>query len=151
MCARWVRYTCETIREPRFQKKHGGYRRVWKRQQFERTSRPLPLDGSAIIWTPQPEQRVHVQGTVRTFGDTRVVSLFLVNEEDPKTKSKDSALIYQPELIVDSSDGAAIFQRRQTAPLACDPEDRLMAMLYRHRVEFAFGHDVAVAAERDPV
>ncbi len=148
--ARWGRYTRETLREPRFQKKDGSYRWVWQRQQFDRTSRSLPLDGSAIIWTPYPEQQVSIQGTVRTFGDIRVVSLFLVNAEDPKTKPKDSALIYQPELMVEAPDGAAIFQRRQVAPLAHDPEDRLMAMLYRRRVEFAVGHGIAVTAERDP-
>ncbi|MEI7644066.1 MAG: DISARM system helicase DrmA [Chloroflexales bacterium] len=147
---RWGRYTRETIREPRFQRKDGGYRRVWKRQQFERTSRSLPLDGSEITWYPVPDQRVHVQGTVRTFGDTRVVSLFLVNEEQEEKGSKDAASIFQPELIVDSPDGAAIFQRRQAAPLARDPEDRLMAMLYRRRVEFAAGHGVAVEAAHDP-
>lgn len=147
--ARWGRYTREIIREPRFQTKSGAYRRVWRRHQTDRTSEPLPLDREEIDWEPTPEQKVRIQGTIRTFDGMRVISLFLVNEEPEAKGSKDAAWVFQPELIVDSPDGAAIFQRRVAAPLARDPEDQLMAMLYRRRVEFAVGHGVAVEVDSD--
>ena len=44
-------------------------------------------------------------------------------------------------------DGQAVFCKRTTLGTNNDLEERLMAMLYRHHVEFAVGHGVSVHAE----
>jgi hypothetical protein len=98
---------------------------------------------------------VRVQGSVRAKnanGD-RLVTLFLVNAQEVKESdsNKDTAWIFQPELIVRAPVGAAkraIFRRRPVLDAdGMDPERESLEMIYRNRVEFAVGHGVAVHAE----
>lgn len=98
---------------------------------------------------------VRVQGSIRdknTNGD-RLVTLFLVNAQQIKEtdNNKDSAWVFQPELIVRSAKDAAkraIFRRRPVLGTnGMDPERESLEMIYRNRVEFAVGHGVAVHAE----
>lgn len=102
---------------------------------------------------------VRVQGSIRaknSNGD-RLVTLFLVNAQDEPETNKDSAWVFQPELIVraeENSSQRAIFRRRpvlKADPAGLESEDakeRLsLEMIYRNRVEFAVGHGVAVHAE----
>src|SRR5205823_505909 len=71
-------------------------------------------------------------------------------------EGKDSAWLFQPELVVEDADGKPIFCRRLEGlhEASSDPaawaERRTMQMLYRHCVEFAVGHGVAVHAETAP-
>ena len=104
--------------------------------------------------TSQPE--VRVQGTIRgknAEGD-RLITLFLVNAQEEPDQNKDSAWIFQPELIVRAAGEAAdkaIFRRRLAMNAhADDPERDALEMIYRKQVEFATGHGVAVHAEADP-
>lgn len=96
---------------------------------------------------------VRVQGSVRAKnanGD-RLVTLFLVNGQDEPESNKDTAWVFQPELIVRSVAGSvnsAIFRRRPVLDAdGMDPEREALEMIYRNRVEFAVGHGVAVHAE----
>jgi len=96
---------------------------------------------------------VRVQGSVRAKnanGD-RLVTLFLVNAQVEPGTNKDSAWVFQPELIVRSeaeSSKRAIFRRRPVLDAdGNDPERESLEMIYRNRVEFAVGHGVAVHAE----
>lgn len=58
----------------------------------------------------QPE--VVVRGTARRHEGHWIFSLFLVNgQSEPKIR-RDEAWIFQPELIVESADGAPIFRQR---------------------------------------
>ena len=74
--------------------------------------------------------------------------VFLINgQEEPKIK-KDETYLFQPEIIVESPDGSAIFEKRsQGRDLSDDLERATMEMLYRNHVEFAVGHGVGVHAE----
>ena len=91
---------------------------------------------------------VYVQGLIRKRDTHWVVTLFLINgQEEPKIK-KDETYLFQPEIVVESPDGSAIFEKRpQGRDLSDDLERATMEMLYRHQVEFAVGHGVGVHAE----
>ena len=98
---------------------------------------------------------MRVQGTIRgknANGD-RLITLFLVNAQQEPEENKDSAWVFQPELIVRAADGLAdktIFRRRVTLSGKEDDEERkALEMIYREQVEFAVGHGVAVHAKTD--
>src|SRR6185295_5547488 len=99
-------------------------------------------------WSPVPETpEVTVQGIIRKRASQWIVTLFLVNgQPEPKIRM-DSAWVFQRGRVVESPDGAPIFQRRALPHEQLDPEEQYMAMLYRNQVEFAVGHGVAVDAE----
>lgn len=59
------------------------------------------------------------------------VTVFLVNAQQEPKKGKDTAWLFQPELVVESPDDAAIFQRRPLPQADPDPEQQAMAMRYR--------------------
>lgn len=92
---------------------------------------------------------VFVQGHVsRLLPDgSRLVTLFLVNNQTKPNTNQDAAWLFQPELKVTSPDGTAIFRRRPM--LAAETEDgelQSLDMMYRRKVEFAVGHGVSVHA-----
>ena len=95
---------------------------------------------------------VRVQGTIRgknANGD-RLVTLFLVNAQQEPEENKDSAWVFQPELIVRAAGDSdkAIFRRRVALSGKEDDEERkALEMIYREEVEFAVGHGVAVHAK----
>jgi hypothetical protein len=97
---------------------------------------------------------VRVQGTVRgknAKGD-RLVTLFLVNAQQEPEENKDSAWVFQPELMVRAAGDSdkAIFRRRVALAGKDDDEERkALEMIYREQVEFAVGHGVAVHAKTD--
>ena len=115
----------------------------------------LPLT-EGVIPHQAPDKsypEVRVQGSVRAKnanGD-RLVTLFLVNAQEEPETNRDSAWVFQPELIVRSEAEApkrAIFRRRPVLDAdGMDPERESLEMIYRNRVEFAVGHGVAVHAE----
>ena len=160
--ARWGRYERDYATEiyksrtdPDTGEEHQGPRaRVWQR---------VPCGGKITIdlrggpirpERPDSEQpAVRVQGTVRgknANGD-RLVTLFLVNAQKEPDETKDSAWVFQPELIVRAAEGAAnrdVFRRRLAPNTnSDDPELESLEMIYRHQVEFAVGHGAAVHAE----
>lgn len=152
--AHWGRYSrvkSETLTTAQTEKPQT----VWKRQPMGGHIPAFVLaDGARAMWNPDPEQpEVRVRAAVRRMGDCWSVTVFLVNEQDEPEKSRDAAWIFQPELRVSAPDGAPIFRRRvdlQRLPAVdavAAAEDQAMAMLYRHEVEFAVGHGVAVHAD----
>src|SRR5262249_58801740 len=62
--------------------------------------------------------------------------------------NKDEAWLFQPELRVEALDGSAVFVGRREALPAQDThgDEPELDLLYRHEVEFAVGHGVAVHA-----
>ncbi len=150
--ARWGWYERVTVEEEAYRRKEGdGYYPVWKRRPVEAISPPIPLHEGAIpLWEPSAAQPdVYVQGRIRRRDGGWSVTLFLVNAQQEPQRNKDSAWLFQPALQVETPDGAAVFRRRPLNASHLDPEEHLMAMLYRDEVEFAVGHGVAVAATRD--
>lgn len=144
----WGHYARTTIEEPRFRKPDGNYRHPWQRTPIRATLPAIPLQQGKIgPLTLHPEhERVVLQGVIRQRSDEWIVTLFLVNGQEEPRRGKDSAWIFQPELIIQSPDGRGIFRRKLRSNEQLDREDLLTAMLYRNEVEFAVGHGVAVDA-----
>ena len=92
-----------------------------------------------------------VRGLVRHSADSWTVTLFLVNEQREPEHRRDEAWVFQPELRVESPDGAPIFRRRSTGRRTIpSDEEQTMAMLYRRHIGFAIGHGVSTHAETVP-
>ncbi len=152
--ARWGRY--ERTHSDRTQNRKGEPALVWKRRPVEETFL-IPLKHGRIQpHTPSVEfPEVLVRGVARKReGDTEwTVSLFLVNGQGEPKKLRDSAWLFQPELIVEGARSCPVFTRRGTrrtqGKLDVDvfAELKSLEMLYRHRVEFATGHNVSVHIE----
>lgn len=130
--------------------------RVWQRQPCGGVFN-LPLrDGQVAPVAPDAhEPGVRVQGAVRTNAQgERLVTLFLVNAQKEPGVNKDTAWLFQPEIIVRAPGQAtekAIFRRRPSNEVVVDDEERdRLALAYRNRIEFAVGHGVSVHAETDP-
>lgn len=149
--ARWGRYVrveseTETTRS-------GQPRRVWQRIPVEGVSGPIPLaEGKLEPWSPDPDpanQDVIVRGVIRRHDNHWSITLYLTNEQTEPKQNKDSAWVFQPELIVQAPDQAPIFTKRLQLydPAKISLEEQAMQMVYRQQVEFAVGHGVAVQAE----
>lgn len=152
--ARWGRYERLPSDEHELFKSNGQKAKVWQR---------IPCGGKIVLpliegviphQAPDSEfPEVRVQGSIRAKnanGD-RLVTLFLVNAQEEPDTNRDTAWVFQPELIVRSDMEAAkraIFRRRPVLDAdVIDPEREALEMIYRNRVEFAVGHGVAVHAE----
>lgn len=152
--ARWGRYERLPNDEHELLKSNGQKAKVWQR---------IPCGGKIVLpliegviphQAPDSEfPEVRVQGSIRAKnanGD-RLVTLFLVNAQEEPDTNRDTAWVFQPELIVRSEMDAAkraIFRRRPVLDAdGMDPEREALEMIYRNRVEFAVGHGVAVHAE----
>ena len=120
---------------------------VWKRYT-RGGSIEVPLKNGPIkVQAPDPEfPDIYVQGQIRKRNTHYVVTLFLVNAQE-ELRPKDEFHIFQPKLVASGVDGQAVFCKRATVGTNNDIEERLMALLYRHHVEFAVGHGISVHAE----
>ena len=86
----------------------GDKKLVWKRSQRSAVSEPIPLKPGKINWAPDAEfPEVQVQGLVRKRDHFWSVTLFLVNGQQEPKKLRDTAWLFQPELIVESPDQRA--------------------------------------------
>ena len=91
----------------------GDAKLVWKRSRREAVSEAIPLQAGRVNWVPDDQfPEVQVQGLVRWRNDFWSVTLFLVNGQDEPKKLRDTAWLFQPELIVESLDGEAVFHSR---------------------------------------
>ena len=152
--AHWGRYERVPNDEHELFRPNGQKAKIWQR---------IPCGGKIVVPLTEgviPHQapdgefpEVRVQGSIRagnTNGD-RLVTLFLVNAQEEPPTNRDTAWVFQPELIVRSTQDAAkraIFRRRPVLDAdGMDPEREALEMIYRNRVEFAVGHGVAVHAE----
>ena len=120
---------------------------VWKRYT-RGGSIEVPLrDGPIKPKAPDPAfPDIYVQGLIRKRNIHYVVTLFLVNAQE-ELRPKDEYHIFQPKLVASGLDGQVVFCKRATLGTNNDLEERLMALLYRHHVEFAVGHGISVHAE----
>ena len=99
----------------------------------------------------QPE--VFVRGVVSppTAAGEKIVTLFLVNDQEAPETNQDEAWLFQAQLAIRAPNGADVFRRRPTGESASDDAERAaLAMLYRDKVEFAVGHGVSVHWELGP-
>jgi hypothetical protein len=144
--ATWGQYKRES-RDDQTDPRTGRPLRVWKRYP-QGGSIDLPLkDGPIKAKAPDPQfPDIYVQGQIRKRKGHFVVTLFFVNAQE-EGRPKDEYHVFQPKLVASSGDGQPIFCKRSSFGPNDDLEERLMAMLYRHHVEFAVGHGVSVHAE----
>src|SRR5260370_32745853 len=96
-------------------------------------------------------EEVRLQGPIRkkSIAGDRLITLFLVNAQTEPPENKDSAWVFQPEIIVRAvgGSGEAIFRRRASFEIDTDdPERESLEMIYRRQIEFAVGHGVAIHA-----
>jgi hypothetical protein len=130
--------------------------RVWRRIPRGGRVRLGLKDGTIKPLAPDThQQEVRIQGAVRTNAKgERLVTLFLVNGQFEPDTNRDSAWLFQPQLVVKGSDdaaGTAVFLRRPSNDAVVDDAERdHLGLIYRRRVEFAVGHGVAIHAETAP-
>jgi hypothetical protein len=137
-------------------KKTGAEAPVWKREPFIGEPLAVPLkNGTFGPLQPRSDtdSTMIVQGKMRRTPRGWVVTVFLVNTEPEQKTRKDEAWVFQPKLrVLDAAvPPQPIFvQRRdwQHDLTKMDPVSReeaeTLEMLYRHRLEFAVGHGVAI-------
>lgn len=127
--------------------------RVWHRSSRGGSIRLKLTDGIISPVAPDAQQvEVRIQGAIRTNSKgERLVTLFLVNGQREPETNRDAAWLFQPEIVVRGTTGAAVFLRRPSNEVVVeDPERDHLGLIYRRRVEFAVGHGVAVHAETAP-
>ena len=151
--ARWGRYEPLPGDDHEHLKRDGKKAKVWQR---------IPCGGifvlplvEGVIPHQAPDNafpEVRVQGTIRakSANGDRLVTLFLVNAQEEPETNRDTAWVFQPELIIRAEKDATnctIFRRRPVFDVnGMDPERESLEMIYRNRVEFAVGHGVSVHA-----
>jgi hypothetical protein len=156
--AGWGQYTRERS-EYLVSAKTGNPRLIWKRHPRGGSHRLVLEDGpipSIAVDKECPE--VVIQGLVRKRDSHWSVTLFLVNEQQEPERSRDTAWVFQPELVVEGVEGAPVFHKQQSTftsnglDAKVKAENDLLAMLYRRHVEFATGHGVGIEVEvsQDP-
>lgn len=127
--------------------------RVWRRVPCGGVV-TLPLvDGAIKPSIPDHDQPdVRLQGTVRTNNKgERLVTLFIVNGQVEPEENKDSAWLFQPEIVIDGPEGRSVFRRRPSSEVVVDdPERDRLSLIYRNRLEFGVGHGVSVHADVSP-
>lgn len=130
--------------------------RVWIRRQAGGVFRIQLREGLFGPISPDDNApNVVLQGTVRAplhSGD-RLVTLFLVNNQQAPKTSQDAAWVFQPEIVVRHPSKKPVFRRRPV-PLDAGTEDfseeDALEMIYRRRIEFGVGHSVSVHAQLAP-
>lgn len=150
--ASWGRY--ERVYSTTQKNRDGKPAMVWKRVRMA-GSLALPLAEGTLaprVVSPAAPQVV-VEGRIRKLTDCWLVTLFLVNQQTEQSRRKDEAWVFQPGLAVHAADSAAVFVQRHSGKIdlsRLDPlsreETETLAMLYRHRREYAVGHGVSVHA-----
>jgi hypothetical protein len=147
VAATWGKYLKE--------KQDGHEEKVWQRHLMEGAC-DIVLAGGLLEPTSISDETpgVHVRGRCTRGAGAWLVSLFLVNEQATPKTNKDEAWLFQPTLTV-TADGQAVFVGRheaapKTGAMAGDNEQGELDLLFRHEVEFAVGHGVAVHAVPSP-
>ncbi len=142
----WGQYKRE-VREEQINDRTGKPIRVWQRYSRGGVIEIPLTNGPVKATAPDAEfDDIYVQGQIRKRDSHWVVTLFLINAQE-EGRPKDESHIFQPSLTVEAADGKPIFCKRMAVGSNDDLEEHLMAMLYRHHVEFAVGHGVSVHAD----
>ncbi|WP_316227964.1 DISARM system helicase DrmA [Bradyrhizobium sp. SZCCHNR3015] len=130
--------------------------KVWERVPCGGV-KTIDIREGAIAHRPADDrhEEVRLQGTIRkkSTAGHRLITLFLVNAQEEPEENKDSAWVFQPEIIVRAAGGSgeAIFLRRASFEIDNDDAEReSLEMIYRRQIEFAVGHGVAVHATTAP-
>ncbi len=136
---------------------NGHPAQVWRRRQCGGTQ-AIALTGPGPIarFVPDHEEpEVVVRGLVRERQGQRLVSLFLVNEQQADSGRSVPLWLCQASLTVRAPNDEPVFVRRRLDAIALAPKvDRSelagLEMLYRTSIELAVGHGIAVKATPTP-
>jgi hypothetical protein len=81
-----------------------------------------------------------------------IVELALVNDQSEPDRNRDAAWLFQTrlELSAEGAGGGIFLPGDRPLADGAAEEDRRLAMLYRHSLEYAVGRNVAVSWELDP-
>ena len=141
----WGQYKREVREE--IEDGSGKPKRVWQRYKRGGVIQ-IPLANGPVRATPPDAEfsDIYVQGQIRKRESLWIVTLFLINAQE-EGRPKDESHIFQSTLKIEAVDGQPIFCKRMSVGSKDDIEEKLMAMLYRHQVEFAVGHGVSVHAD----
>ncbi len=139
-------------------KKDGSEANVWQRHPVVAPPLPIALKDGNIkpVALHVDHPLVQLQGRMRKSADGWVVTLFMVNQQEERTRRgepKDEVWVFQPKLRVHGLDKQPVFVQRKNAKAdlsKMDPltreESETLEMLYRHQREFAVGHGISVHA-----
>lgn len=128
---------------------HGKTLLVWKRYPRGGSIEVRLKEGPIKAIAPDPKfPEVYIRGLIRKRSTHFSVTLFLVNAQE-ELRPKDEYHLFQPMLKASGVNGEAVFCKRTMIGARDDLEERLMAMMYRHHVEFAVGHGISVHADVD--
>ena len=127
----------------------------WKRVPFGGKKVLQLSEGNVPEYCPDDRigpDTVSIMGRVtKPIDGSRLVSLYLVNKQQEPLENRDAAWLFQPEIIVRSPEGKAIFKKRPLQNLSKDDAElKALDMIYRKRVEFAVGHNISVHAVASP-
>lgn len=148
--AKWGFY--ERIDGDYIDEKTGNSKKIWKRKQVNNTSLPINITTqkniNIVINDDFPD--VYVKGIIRKGNGIKIITLFLVNDQEESKTLKSSTWIFQTKLEVSDPYGKDIFIKKtlikkegKLDTLDYD-EYMTMEMIYRNKVEFAVGHGVSV-------
>lgn len=148
LSASWGRYEKIDNPDPNAER---IYEKLWQRHPSG-GSEPITLAegdiGPIVPDSSQPD--VVVRGRCRATASCWLITLFLVNEQLPTDRNIDERWLFQVELSAAARDGSPVFVGRRLAlpeqTSNSDAEVKHLDLLYRHTVEFAVGHGVAVHA-----
>lgn len=147
--ARWGRYE-RGHSEFQFNEETGNPLRAWKRTPTGGSTKLSLTEGLIEPFEINEESPgVYIKGIVRpTLGNgDRLVSLFLINDQERPDENQDTAWVFQPEIIVRGIEKQPVFRRRPVLHVdGSDKEREALEMVYRKRVEFAVDHGTSVHA-----
>jgi hypothetical protein len=124
-----------------------GEGRVWQRVPCGGKVELALREWSGQLGSPDPDvPDVRLEAVVRPIDGEWSVTAFLRNDQAEPEENRDQAWIFQAKLSVEAPDGSPVFVGRPDRLQPHDREDQLLAVGYRHRVEHAVGHSVAVHA-----
>ncbi|MCH7231598.1 DISARM system helicase DrmA [Glycomyces sp. L485] len=151
--ADWGQYEKVTVED-----EDGKGRRTWQRTPV-RYEREIPLEPGtrrlALTGSSPDEACVLLHIETRHRDDCAVVDVSLVNGRREPRHNADEAWLFQPRLTIRARDGAAPIFLPLDDPLADqvpdaateDAEEMHLRLLYRNRLQYVMGRNVAARAE----
>ncbi|UJR84192.1 DISARM system helicase DrmA [Sandaracinus amylolyticus] len=126
--------------------------RAWTRVPHGPVRFPVPLDQAALTeGVPVPGAvGLEIRGELRSTemdglgAGARVLSLFLVNGRTWTEQERDRAFVFQVRLALRYEPGFLWRPNRRGEDAKADDDQRVLALLFRDRKEWAVGHNTSV-------
>jgi hypothetical protein len=142
---RYAEYVKVDIAEDKESRAKVGWRRVPCGPYTVKVPLDAKLLAEGIRWGASP--MLVLRGELRTAvideQPTRVLSLFLINGRLPLERDRDLSFIFQVGLTLRYAGGFVPRPNRRGAD-SIDDDQRVLALMFRDRVEWAVGHNTSV-------